>query len=217
MIEFIQDILIYFLAIGPVGFIGAIAGLLGGGSSKSKPDMKGYSASAPKTSYQAPEPQEAAQQTEPEKQTAKPVENPRQETMVADAPETLEQKTPELQQRAPALSNLVDTPKPRSEPGPVSQAGEIAEVPDMVNRSDEKSPVAPITGEQFGEVPKTLLGGLLPNRLFDAGTNKQPHQWQEGMPAKHFETDSEKEPPMGLQYKQTSTVAGSVPARKYRA
>lgn len=205
----------------PISLLGglAAAAMKGAPGSGGQPDMKGYSARAPQTAQQAPEPQEQAQQTAPEQQQAAPEEQPRMENPTEDTSQQLATKQPELQQEAPktALSNLLDTPKPQAEPDVPRQSGEVAEVPDIVNRTDTKSPVAPILEQQFGEVPRTLLTDLLPNRLFDAGTNKQPHQWQEGMPAKHFQTDSEKEPPMGLQYQQTSTVAGSIPARKYRA
>lgn len=200
--------------------LGALVGLLGGGGGGSgAPEIKGYSARAPQTSRQAPEPQEQQQQTAPEQQQAAPEEQPRMESPAQDAPVQLATKQPDLQQEAPKspLSDLLPETKPQAEPDVSRQAGEVGEIPDIVNRTDSKSPVAPILEQQFGEVPRTLLTDLLPNRLFDAGTNKQPHQWQEGMPAKHFQTDSEKEPPMGLQYQQTSTVAGSVPARKYRA
>lgn len=200
--------------------LGALVGLIGGGSGGSgAPEIKGYSARAPQTSRQAPEPQEQQQQTAPEQQQAAPEEQPRMDSPAQDAPVQLATKQPNLQQEAPKspLSDLLPETKPQAEPDVSRQAGEVGEIPDIVNRTDSKSPVAPILEQQFGEVPRTLLTDLLPNRLFDAGTNKQPHMWQEGMPAKHFQTDSEKEPPMGLQYQQTSTVAGSVPARKYRA
>lgn len=205
----------------PIGVLAGLASMAmkGGPGGGGQPDMKGYSARAPQTSRQAPEPQEQQQQTAPEQQQAAPEEQPRMESPAQDAPVQLATKQPNLQQEAPKspLSDLLPETKPQAEPDVSSQAGEVGEIPDIVNRTDSKSPVAPILEQQFGEVPRTLLTDLLPNRLFDAGTNKQPHQWQEGMPAKHFQTDSEKEPPMGLQYQQTSTVAGSVPARKYRA
>lgn len=197
---------------------GLLGGLLGqdGGGGGGGGGMKTYSASAPKSNMDTPEPQEQAQQTKAEVQQAAPEQQPREEAMVQDTTQEVKQAQPQMQKQETALSGLLDEAKP-SAPEQEPSKDSPPEPESIVNNTETKTPVAKQQDEQFGETPMLERTDLLANRLFDAGTNRQPFEYQEGMPAKQYQTDSEWTPAMGMQYQQPTTVAGSVPSRRYRA
>lgn len=196
---------------------GALGGLLGrrqsggGGSS-----MPGYAAQAPKSAPDAPEPQEPSGQTKAPQQQEAPQQQPQQQAMVQDAAQQIAEAQPRQQQPSNPVSGLLDEAKPTTEP---REAGpdRPPEPPSFVNRTETATPVSRPESEQFGQTPMLERTDTIANQLLDSGTNRQRMEFQEGMPARHFDTsDSEWTPPMGLSYQQPTTVAGSLPARRYR-
>ena len=239
MTEIIVSLFV-MLSIMPLGFLGILGGVLGGGlkrglgggrrggggllggllgndsgGGKQGSGMKTYNAQAPKSPDDTPEAQEQPQQTKAEVQQAAPEQQPRQEAMVQDTTKDVQQAQPKMQKQETALTGLLDEAKPTATPAEPTKDNP-PEPMQIVNRTEEKTPVAPQQDGQVGETPSLERTDLLSNRLFDAGTNRQPFEFQEGMPAKQYETDSEWTPAMGMQYKQPTTVAGSIPARRYR-
>lgn len=207
------------LARGGLARGGVLGGLMqrrnsGGGGSQ----MPTYSGQASKSAPDTPEPQEPSGQTKAETQTQAPPQQPPQTSMVQEAAPEIAKAQPVQQQQAKSpITGLLDEAKPAPEPPPPS-TDKPPEAPSVVNRTETDTPVAKPVTEQFGQTPQMEKTDLLANRLFDSGTNRQRAEFQEGMPAKHLDTsDSEWTPPMGLSYQQPTTVAGSVPARRYRA
>ena len=201
---------------------GALGGLLGkrgsGGGGGSQ--MPTYAAQASKSVPDTPEPQEPSGQTKPETQQAQPPQQPIEQTMAQEAAPEIAKGQPATQQQQQTQSpikGLLDEAKPAAEP-PEAGTDRPPEPPSIVNRTDTATPVAnPVSG-LMGQTPQLEQTDTLANRIFDSGTNRQRAEFQEGMPAKHLDTsDSEWTPPMGLSYQQPTTVAGSVPARRYRA
>ena len=197
---------------------GALGGLMnrrssGGGQSQ----MPTYAAQASKSAPDAPEPQEPSGQTKPDTQQAQPPQQPVQQTMVQEAAPEIAKGQPAMQQQAQSpIKGLLDEANPAAEP-PKPDTDRPPEPPSIVNRTDTATPVAnPVSGV-LGQTPQLEQTYTLANRIFDSCGNRQRMEFQEGMPAKHLDTsDSEWTPPMGLSYQQPTTVAGSVPARRYR-
>lgn len=203
--------------IGRGGGGGVLGGLMnrrsqgGGGSS-----MPGYAAQSSKAAPQEAEQQEQAGQTKPETQQSAPPQQPPQQAMVQQATQEVAQGQPAQQPKSP-VTGLLDEAKPAAEP-PKPDTDKPPEPPSVVNRTETQTPIARPVGEQMGQTPQIEKTDLLANRLFDSGTNRQPMEFQEGLPAKHMDTSgSEWTPPIGLSYQQSTTVAGSVPTRRYRA
>ena len=101
---------------------------------------------------------------------------------------------------------------------PDPKKGEMIEVQDVVNKTADDTPTARPTDELFGEVPLTEKPDGVESQLFMAGTNEQPFEFQSGLPDRDLSGtlgDSEYTAPQGYSYKQTSTVQGGLPARRY--
>jgi hypothetical protein len=202
--------------------LGLLGGLLGGGLLGGKKGggggggIKGYSPRAPQSPPMTPAPQEQPRQTKGEVQTAEPEKQPAQESMVDNAAQPIEQAAPEPVKNQGALDGLLGDTKAAPTPQTPRQDEQL-KPPSVVNLTGDKTPVAKMQDQQFGATPTTEKTDILSNRLFDAGGNKQPFEYQEGLPARQLQTDSEWTPAMGLQYQQPTTVAGSVPARRYRS
>lgn len=222
------DLLIQ-LALMPVGLIGLLGGLLGGamGGGMLKGMMNrgggGGPSQAPSNTPQASksvadpvQPQAPAQeQTAPEVQNPEPVQEPAQPKVTDSLLSDIEQPAQvEAAKKATVTDNLLDPVDPIADPKP-TQKGEEIEAPDVVNKTDTDTPVAQQQSEILGKTPMLEKTDALPNRVFDAGTNEQNFQFQEGMPARQVDTGDSENPSMGYQYKQGSTVAGGLPRQRY--
>lgn len=201
----------------PIGQGGILQGLMqrksGGGS-----QMPGYSAQSSKAAPQdAPQQEASGQQKPPQQQEAAP-EQPPQQAMSQEAPKQLAEAQPQQQQQQEAKSpikGLLDEAKPTSEP---REAGpdRPPEPPQFVNRTETQTPISRQEGEKFGQAPMLERTDTLANQLLDSGSNRQRAEFQEGLPAKTLDVSGGSEAPLGLQYQQSTTVASSVPARRYR-
>ena len=182
----------------------------GGGSS-----MPTYAARAPQAAPMAPEPQEPSGQTRAPKPQQAPEQQPAEQPMAQQASQEVAKGQPAQQQQQPQtpLSGLMDEAKPAAAP----QQTETPEPPSFVNKTPTATPVAKQQDEVLGQVPQVQKTDMITNQLLDSGTNRQRMEFQSGMPDKHFDTSgSDWTPPLGLSYQQPTTVAGSIPARKYR-
>jgi len=233
---------ISLIALMPLGFFGMLGGLggglLGGGkrggggllggllnndnksSGGKKSSIKTYNAQAPQGSQSAPEEAEQEGQTAAETQAPPPPQQPKQQTMVDDMAEPIQRAQPVLQQRATEqakktpLGSLLDDPLPAREQS-APEPGLPAPPTDVVNQTDTSTPVAQPVDEMFGQTPQLEQSELVGNQMMQAGSNRQPFAYQEGLPDRQVSTDSEWAPDMGYAYKQTSSVGG-MPTRKYR-
>lgn len=200
---------------------GLLGGLLGGamrrGGGGGGSSMPTYAARAPQSIPDTPEPPEPSGQTKaPEPQQQAPAQPPEQPMVQTAAPEIAKGQPIQQQQQQSPVSGLLDEAKPSAAPKP-TDTDSPPEAPSIVNRTDTATPVARPQEDQLGQVPRLEKPDLITNQLFDSGTNRQRMEFQSGMPDKTFDTSgSEWTPPMGLQYQQPTTVAGSVPARRYR-
>lgn len=191
---------------------GGLMGRRGGGGGSQMPT---YAGRAPQAEPMAPEPQEPSGQTKAPQQQEAPPQQPAEQPMVQQATQEVAKGQPEQQQKSP-ISGLLDEAKPMPAPQQ-PDTDKPPEPPAFANRTETATPVAKPADETLGQIPQIQKPDLITNQLFDSGTNRQRAEFQEGMPAKHFDTsDSDWTPPMGLSYQQPTTVAGSVPARKYR-
>jgi len=214
----------------PLGFIGLLGGLLGGamgggmlgGMMRGRGGGGGQS-QAPSNTPQASksvadpvQPQAPAQeQTAPEVQNPEPVQEPAQPKVTEGLLSDVEQpKQVEKAEQANVTDGLLDPVDPIADPKP-TQKGEEIKAPDVVNKTDTDTPVAQQQSEMLGKTPMLEKTDLLQNRIFDAGTNEQNFQFQEGMPARQVDTGDAENPTMGYQYKQGSTVAGGLPRQRY--
>jgi hypothetical protein len=195
-----------------------LGGLLGGGMRRGGgggSSMPTYSARAPQAAPMAPEPQEPSGQTRAPRQQEAPAQQPPEQPMVQQASQEVAKAQPVQQQQQPKspLSGLMDEAKPQPSP---PQEG-TPEPPSIVNRTPTMTPVAKQQDETLGQVPQLSKPEGLANQLLDSGTNRQRMEFQSGMPDKHFDTGgSDWTPPLGLSYQQPTTVAGSIPPRRYR-
>ncbi len=198
---------------------GLMGGMMrrGGGGGGGGSSMPTYAARAPQSAPDAPEPQEPSGQTKAQDPQQQAPQQPPEQAMSQTAATEVAKGQPvqQQQQKSPVAGLLDDAPtsKPPPEPGD----DRPPEAPMVANRTETPNPVARQQDEQMGQVPRLETPSLLGNQLLDSGTNRQRFEYQEGMPAKQLDTSgSDWTPPMGLSYQQPTTVAGSVPARKYR-
>lgn len=193
------------------GLMGGAMRRGGGGGGSSMPT---YSARAPQAAPMAPEPQEGSGQTRAQKPQQAPDQQPPEQPMVQQAAKEVAtaQPAPQQQPKSP-ISGLMDDPKPQAQQPQTDQP----EPPSFVNKTPTPNPVARQQDETLGQIPQLNKPEGIANQLLDSGTNRQRMEFQSGMPDKHFDTGgSDWTPPLGLSYQQPTTVAGSVPARKYR-
>ena len=181
--------------------------------------MPTYAARAPQSEPFEGEPQEQSGQTHGEPaQEAAPQQQPEQSFVSREAPAIAQNRTASQQAAArntPLSGLLADAPTaqaPRQQ-----ESGVPAPPPNVSNHTASLSPVSHQPEEQFGYVPTPRLTDTLRNQLMSSGSEREKFEFQEGMPAKEIETsDSEWTPPMGLSYRQPTTVAGSLPGMRYR-
>jgi hypothetical protein len=187
----------------------------GGGSG-----MPTYAGRASQSESFEPEPQEPSGQTHADRQQEAPPQQPPERapiTQIAPAVEGNESAAMRFQQKISPVSGLLGDTKP-SAPPPKAEQDRPPQPESVVNRTNTQSPVAPQPEEKLGFIPHLQQTDGLHNRLFDAVSNRPEIPFQEGLPAKEIDTsDSEWTPPMGLSYRQPTTVGGSVPPPRYRS
>jgi hypothetical protein len=195
---------------------GALGGMAGGGSSS-------LSGPGPSRPSQAPpvkqEPQEAPRQTQAQQQPVRQeTQQPEQPLVTQDLIDDVEQpKQVEETQKATVTEGLLDETKPAADP-PDFQKGEELEPPDVINKTETDTPIAREQSDVVGEVPGTDKPDGVEDQLFLSGSNEQPAEFVSGLPDRDISgtlSDSEWTAPQGNSYKQTTTVAGSAPARRY--
>lgn len=234
MLEALQDIIIQNLAVSPVGIF-ALAGLLGGaaariGQARQRASAAGGQSGGPgpgrasTTAAVESEPQETARQTAAQTQAVRQPEQPPQKSALADlAPKAGEEQTPQAvqkkveQEKIKVTDGLLADTKPMAD-APEPKKGEMVEAQEFVNRTDDDTPISRPSEEMFGEVPQVEKPDGVENQLFMAGTNEQPFEFQSGLPDRDISgtlADSEEVAPQGYAYKQTTTVSGGLPARRY--
>ena len=194
------------------GIGGGIRGMMqrrssgGGGSSFS---------SAPatnKTQVNEPEPQEQAQQTEPQQAQPEPDKQPPQPQFAKQAAEDISK--PVAQQKtetASPISGLLDE-APVSKPVDASGTQEEPVAPSVVNNAETMTPVSRPADEQAGQVPTLFQSDGILNQLMDSGSNRQPVEFQEGMPSRTPSIEDR-----SFQFQGPGSVSGALPARRYRA
>lgn len=243
MIEFLTDIILY-LSLAPVGLLGGLLGGLGGGlmgglgrgggggllggllGGKGGGGGGGTGPSpgpsrAPTTSAVEQEPQEQARQTQAEQQPVRQEQQPPEKTMIQNtAQEVQESQQPVQQQQAEKASpikGLLDDTKPAADMAE-PRKDEPIEPPDVVNKTEDQTPIAKDQEDTLGSVPQVEAPDGVQNQMFNAATNEQPFEYQSGLPDRDISGtlgDSEFTAPQGYSYKQTTTVQGGLPARRY--
>jgi hypothetical protein len=241
MLEYFIDILID-LALNPVGLLGGLLGGLGGGLMRGgggggllgglMGNRQGGGGGggtgpspgpsrAPTTSAVEQEPQEQARQTQAQQQPVRAEQQPQEKPMATQVAEQVQEGSqatiPEKVEQQSPIKGLLDETKPSAE-APDTKKGEGITPPDVINRTDDETPVARPADEVTGEVPRPEAPDGVENQLFDAVTNEQPFEFQSGLPDRDLSGtlgDSEFTAPQGYSYKQTTTVQGGLPARRY--
>ena len=205
---------------GGGGLLGGLLGGKGGGGSGGTGPSPGPSR-APTTSAVEQEPQEQARQTkaqqQPVRQDQQPPERTMAQTMSDDVAKQQQTKQQAQAEKASPIKGLLDDTKPAAD-SPEPQKDETLEAPDVVNKTDDETPIAKPQAETVGEVPQVAAPDGVENQLFNAGTNEQPFEYQSGLPDRDISgtlSDSEFTAPQGYSYKQTTTVQGGLPARRY--
>ena len=217
---------------GLLGLLGGLlggamgGGLLGGAMSRMGGQGGGQQTSpgpsrAPTTSAVEQEPQEQARQTQAQQQPVRQPTQPPQQNVLADLSDDMAQqqetKSQKQAEQASPIQGLLDETKPAPD-APEVMKDEPIEVQDPINKTDDETPVARPQEETFGEVPQVDKPEVIENQMFQAATNEQPFEFQSGLPDRDLSGtlgDSEFAAPQGYSYKQTSTVQGGLPARRY--
>ena len=191
---------------------GLLGGLLGGGLLGGKGGGGGGS-SMPK--YAARAPQSITPPPAPEAEAAPAAPTPTPEPVAQPAEQALSQIAPaQVSKGQPSpVSGLLDTAPPVASPSKMPDAPPIPE--QVANRSSTPAPTAPQAEDSFGAIPMLRKTDLLKNQLMDSDNTRIQMPFQSGMPDKHFDTSgSDWTPPMGLSYRQSSTI-DQMPGRKY--
>lgn len=192
---------------------GALRGLIGRRQSQGGSSMPTYGGRAPQAVEQPqaessapPPPSEAPRQQE------SPPQQPNEQPMVQEAGAELQA----AQAKSP-VHGLLDDTKPAAPPPP-ADTDRPPQPPSIVNRTQTSSPVAPQQSETLGFIPQVEKTDTLPNALFEAANHRTDTPFQSGLPDKTFDTSgSDWTPSLGMQYQQSTTVAGSAPGRRYRS
>ena len=197
---------------------GGLLGKLGGGGGGGGSHIPTYSGHAPQGAHSIPEPQESSGPQHSARPQEQPAQEPPEHPMVQHESQQIAAGNPrgmQQNQRSP-IHGLLDQPSPQPEPAQASQ-DQIQRPPNVENHGLAMSPVAPQQEQQTGFIPHTLQTDSLPNRLFDAGSNREIFEFQAGMEPKQVDASSQSTPPMGFQYSQPTTVSGSVGSPRYRS
>lgn len=202
---------------------GLLGGLGGGGGLRSMLGRKGGGGgggggftSAPavdRSQPMAPEAEEQPQQTSPQKRQPEPEKQPDEpqaaEQVATKIAEPVVQK--QAEQESP-IKGLLDAP-PASQPADSSGTAEqTPAAPSVVNNSEEMTPVTRPADEIAGSTPTLFKTDGVLNQLMDSGGNRQPTEFQEGMPARTPSIEDR-----SYQFKGPTSVAGALPARRYRS
>jgi hypothetical protein len=197
---------------------GGLLGHLGGGGGGGQSHIPTYSGQASHAEHSIPEPQESSGPTH----SARPQEAPTQEApehpMVSHESQQIAAGNPRgmQQNRMSPIHGLLDQPSPQPTPEQATE-DQIQRPPNVENHGFALSPVAPQQEQQTGFIPHALQTDSLPNRLFDAGSNREVFEFQPGMQPKEVDLGSQSTPPMGYQYSQPTTVSGSAGSPRYRS
>ena len=183
---------------------GLLGGLMGGGGKSSS--MPKYAARAPQSITPPPAPEAEAAPAAPTP-TPEPVAQPAEQALSQIAPAQVSKGQPS------PVSGLLDTAPPVASPPKMPDAPPMPE--QVANRSPTSAPTAPQAEDSFGSIPMLHKTDLLKNQLMDSDNTRIQMPFQSGMPDKHFDTSgSDWTPPMGLSYRQSSTI-DQMPGRKY--
>ena len=214
-----EELLIQLATVMPLGFLGLLGGLMGGMGKKGGGAPSQAPSATPQASKSVADPVQPQapeqQQTSAEVQNQEPVQEPAQPKVTEGLLSDVEQpKQVEAAAKVNVTDGLLDSVDPIKDPAPTVKGEEI-EPPDVINKTDTDTPVAQQQSEMLGKTPMLEKTDTLANRVFDAGTNEQNFQYQEGMQARTVDTGDSENPSMGYQYKQGSTVAGGLPRQRY--
>jgi hypothetical protein len=191
---------------------------LGGRGSSGQGLGKSYGGKAPQVVQEAPQPEEQGESPQPPRTQEAPPQQPPERPLAGLADNEVAQGQPkqvnQVQQQSP-VKGLLDETKPSAEPPPAA-ADRPPQPPSIENRTETASPVAPQQDQVLGSIPQLNQTDTLSNRLFDSANNRQVTPFQEGMPDQNVDTSSASQPSLGMQFMQSTTVAGSAPGRRYR-
>lgn len=200
----------------------ASAGVLGGLLNRNRGGMGGVQqgGQSPASSKDAPmeaAPQEQAGQTKAETQVAQPQQQPFKPVAAAQASEQIEQPAAqEKAEKSNPLTGLLDEAPAAPEP---QKKGDqpVAPPQDVTNKAEEMTPVARPSSEVVGQTPLLQPTQLLPNRLMDAGSNRQPFDYQDANPSRTPDLPNQSyTADQGYRYVGQTTVGGAMPGRRYR-
>lgn len=237
--------LVMLLSLTPLGFFGMLGGLgggmmggmMGGGgkggggllggllnNQKSGGGAAGGGAPPPGSRPQQQQfsaAQETAGQTAAEQQPVQQPIQPAEKPMVTQTADTISEGQQTVTQKKAEqknpLSGLLEETKVAADT-PAPQKDQVVQAPDAINKTEDSTPVAKMQGESLGDVPQVDAPEIVQNQLFDSATNKQPFEYQSGLPDRDISdtlADSEFTSPQGYQYQQQTTVGGGLPAMKY--
>lgn len=162
-------------------------------------------------------PQDQAGQTKAETQVAQPAQQPFKPVAAVQASEQITQPaTQEKAEKSNPLAGLVD--EAPAAPEPKKRADEPVAAPqDVTNKTDVMTPVARPSSEVVGQTPMLEPTELLPNRLMDSGTNRQPFDYQDANPSRSPDLPNQSyTADQGYRYQGQTTVGGAMPSRRYR-
>ena len=193
---------------------GALRGLLN--NRQQKQGSGGPSQPQPQASKDAPmdpAPEEQGGQQKPEEQPQQQQTQPQQ----TPATNTMADEIAEAQPKQPEtpLQGLLDDAP--AAPEPPKTPDEPPPPQTVVNATETATPVARPVDEQFGRVPEIEPAEILRNQLMDSGSNKQPFDFQEGLPSRKPNVEGTMgNVSQGFQYTGPQGVDGALPPRRYR-
>lgn len=194
------------------GLGGALRGMAGGrrGGGGSSGSTTPYPSPVNRDAPAAPEPEAQPQQqadvrTQPEP-PQQPAQQPPTEQVAAEVAKPAVQQ--QAQNQSPIKGLLDEAPASKAVPTGGTQDEPIA--PSIVNRTETMTPVSRPSDEQVGYVPSTFKTDGVLNQLLESGNNRQPVEFQEGLPSRTPNIEG-----ASFSYKGPSSVAGAIPARRY--
>jgi len=169
------------------------------------------SPSANRSQPAEPEAQEQPEQTSPQQQQPEPEQQPAQQPTLANTASEIEQpKAQEQAEKVSPIKGLLDE-APLSKPVEKGGTGEEPAAPSIVNNTETMTPVARQAGEEAGRVPTMFQTDGVLNQLMDSAGNRQPFEFQEGMPSRTPAIEDR-----SFQFQGPTSVGGALPARRYR-
>lgn len=195
-------------ALGGGGGLRSMLGNRGGGGGGGFSRAPAVDRSQP----QEAEPQEQPQQVAPQKRQPEPEKQPDQPLAAEQVGTKIAEPVVQQQaeQQSPIKGLLDDAPA--SKEADSSGTADTPVAPSVVNNSEEMTPVTRPADEIAGSTPTLFKTDGVLNQLMDSGGNRQPMDFQEGMPARTPSIEDR-----SFQFKGPSSVDGALPARRYRA